>query len=73
MCESQKTSTERALINFSDTSETRNLTVSSPSKDQDIGSTLGEDKCSAPNLTKTLFAFVLIIEVIEKLFALEPA
>lgn len=54
------------------TSESRNPTVSRPSKDQDIGSTLGEDKCSAPNLTKTLFAFVLIMDVKKKLFALEP-
>lgn len=62
MCESHKTGTERALIIFSDSSETRKLTVSRSSKYQDIGSTLAEDKCSAPSLTKMLFAFMLIIE-----------
>lgn len=62
MCESQKKGTERALISFSDTSEARNLTISRSRTDQDPGSTLAEEKCLAPNLTKTLFAFVLIIE-----------
>lgn len=59
MYESQKTGPEGALIN---SSETTDPVVSRPSVDRDTGSTLAEDKCLAPNLTKTLFAFVLITE-----------
>lgn len=61
MCENQKTGTERALRNSSGTSEARELIVSRPSKDQDVR-TLAEDKSLAANLTKTFFAFVLILE-----------
>lgn len=61
VCENQKTGTERALRNSSGTSEARELIVFRPSKDQDVR-TLAEDKSLAANLTKTSFAFVLIIE-----------
>lgn len=60
LCENQKTGTERALRNSSGTSEATDLITSRPSKDQDVR-ILAEDKSLASNLTKTLFAFVLII------------
>lgn len=62
MCENQKTGTEGTWRNSSGTSEARDLIVSRPSKDQDVVRTLAEDKSLAANLTKTLFASVLIME-----------
>lgn len=62
MCENQKIGTEGAWRNSSGTSEARDLVVFRPSKDQDGVRTLAEEKSLAANLTKTLFASVLIMD-----------
>lgn len=62
MHEKPKTDTEGASRNSSGSSGARDLIVSGPSKDEVFVRTLAEDKSSAANLTKTLFALVLITE-----------